>query len=109
MTAFDRAWELLKRQLPDPPTEKPPPCSHCGNTETQWRMDQISSANWRLGMTDTIPYYSVWCKNWFADPEKGEDEGCELLSHSDTWAEMQIQDTWKNALFPDLQDEGDGQ
>ena len=107
MSAFSEAWALLKRKLPDPPAEKPPPCPYCGNTETQWRMDQLSSLSWRLNMTDTVPYYSVWCKNWFADPEKGEDSGCELLSHADEYAEMQIKDTWMNAFDPNREIRGD--
>lgn len=106
MAAFDRAWTLLKmRKLPDPPAEKPPPCPYCGNTETQWKMDGFSRLNWTLEMTDTVPYYSVWCKNWFA--QEGEDGGCEKLSYADSFAEMQIKDTWRNAFDTDREIRGD--
>jgi hypothetical protein len=98
MTAFGRAWELLKQERPK---EKPPACIFCGNPHTEWRKDNVMDVQHRLGMSDVPPVYGVWCKNWYADPEKGEDVGCEKFFIPDSWDNMLVNEAWKRA-FPDF-------
>lgn len=95
MGAFDSAWALLKQKWPK---EKPPACIFCGNPETQWREENMMDVQYRLGMSDVPPVFGVWCKNWFADPQKGEDEGCQKFFIPDIWDKMTVDEVWRQGI-----------
>tara|TARA_R110002020_G_scaffold447403_1_gene659765 strand:- start:507 stop:836 length:330 start_codon:yes stop_codon:yes gene_type:complete len=95
MTAFDTAWALIKGERPK---EKSPPCIFCGNTETEWREDNMMEVRYRLGMSDVPPVFGVWCQNWYADPEKGEDTGCQKFHIPDPWDKMLVMESWRSGV-----------
>lgn len=98
MNAFEQSWLMIKRMNPEHPKEKPPPCVFCGNKETEWRLDNMMEVQYRLGMSDIPPVFGVWCMNWYADPEKGEDTGCQKFHIPDPWDKMSSQESWRTGL-----------
>lgn len=100
MTAFDRAWALVKAERGTreffeerwKPKEKPPPCKFCDSTNTTWAMDSFSDIKHRL-YDGPPPLWGVRCYtcDLYFMPEGPDKMSADALVH----------EMFTSQIFPD--------